>query len=100
MRAQKQKWARVSTHVENGPFQHFLLQIDMWKIPGADYDLNEGRRIFINYDAKNGQGFFCCNVSVEVLTRLKSLLESWVTTFLHDWQPPLILWFWSKSDKD
>ena len=54
-----------------------------------------------------------------VSTRGKSLLESWVTTFQLDWQLPLILsdlsqtscacaliewlvlmWFWSKSDKD
>ena len=29
-------------------------------------------------------------------TRGKSLLESWVTTFLPDWQPPLIfVWFFS-----
>ena len=51
-----------------------------------------------------------------VFFRSKSLLELWVTTFLPDWQPPLILsqtscacalivWlvlmsFWSKSDKD
>ena len=33
-----------------------------------------------------------------VLARGKSLLESWGTTFLPDWQPPLIfVWFTSKS---
>ena len=32
------------------------------------------------------------------LPRGQSLLESWVTTFLPDWQPPLIfVWFTSKS---
>ena len=32
-----------------------------------------------------------------VNTNDKSLLESWVTTFLPDWQPPLIfVWFTSK----
>ena len=39
-----------------------------------------------------------CETAIFSSTRGKSLLESWGTTFLLNWQPPLIfVWFTSKS---
>ena len=42
--------------------------------------------------------FFWWNSTSNLWTRGKSLFELWVTTFLPDWQPPLIfVWSTSKS---
>ena len=57
---------------------------------------------YSNSEERNGtqnRGGIAVNCKVLLMSsRGKSLLELWGTTFLPDWQPPLIfVWFTSKS---